>query len=104
MGGLVELGGDPGEWSGARQETMTRQLGAQHCPNTHLAEQGSQPQSTQITLIHFKPTLSPEALQQILLKPYLHNVVSELPDPRQGTPGVIQQLVNRALKLVNLSH
>ena len=39
------------------------------CLHTHLA-----PARTQITLIHFKPTLSQEALQQILLKPYLHNV------------------------------
>ena len=42
---------------------------AQQCLHTHLARA-----RTQITLIHFKPTLSQEALQQILLKPYLHNV------------------------------
>ena len=41
---------------------------AQQCLHTHLARA-----RTQITLIHFKPTLSPAALQQILLKPCLHN-------------------------------
>ena len=51
-----------------------------HCLHTHLARD-----STQITLIHFKPTLSPEALQQILLKPCLHNVGRP---SRPGTPGV----------------
>ena len=41
---------------------------AQQCLHTHLARA-----RTQITLIHFKPTLSPAALQQILLKACLHN-------------------------------
>ena len=52
------------------------QLRAQHCLHTHLARA-----RTQITLIHFKPTLSPEALQQILLKPYLHNVGRHIAGP-----------------------
>ena len=54
----------------------TAQLRAQHCLHTHLARA-----RTQITLIHFKPTLSPEALQQILLKPYLHNVGRHIAGP-----------------------
>ena len=48
--------------------------GDSDCLHTHLARD-----STQITLIHFKPTLSPEALQQILLKPCLHNVGRPIP-------------------------
>ena len=59
----------------------TAQLRALHCLHTHLALA-----RTQITLIHFKPTLSPEALQQILLKPYLHNVGRHT-QGGQGTPG-----------------
>ena len=47
---------------------------AQQCLHTHLARA-----RTQITLIHFKPTLSPAALQQILLKPCLHNRQSRPP-------------------------
>ena len=63
-----------------------------HCLHTHLARD-----STQITLIHFKPTLSQEALQQILLKPYLHNV-GPGPIPIWGHLERAQQLVSLGLK------
>ena len=58
---------------------------------------------TQITLIHFKPTLSPEALQQILLKPYLHNVGRHIAG--LGTPGASAAISEtQDSSLVNLSH
>ena len=64
----------PTRRSGAERATEGPSSAAQQCLHTHLARA-----RTQITLIHFKPTLSPAALQQILLKPCLHNRQSRPP-------------------------
>ena len=65
---------------------------AQQCLHTHLARA-----RTQITLIHFKPTLSPAALQQILLKACLHNGrAAQLAQP--AVPGASETLIIRVIR------
>ena len=95
-----------GGWAGHRGREQ-RGAALAHSPglclHTHLA-----PARTQITLIHFKPTLSQEALQQILLKPYLHNVGRPItPSLDRGHLERVETLVRRDLQtvsLANLSH